>query len=168
MGGYGSNRWSGQSTRPVTEDGLILDGYKMIPKVLKARGSSPGYRGQFTWSRNGAYMADIGYTLQGETFTLDYRRNGEQVPPYPVELSPNPQPKGGLRYLFLCPRHGCGRRSAKLYLPNGGKYFACRKCYRLTYPTSNESHKWDSLFQRLGADTGRSFEDVKQALKGWG
>jgi len=167
MGGYGSTRWNGQRTRPVTEDGLILDGYNMIPKVLKARGSSPGYRGQFTWNRNGEYMADIGYTLQGETFTLDYRKKGEQVPPYPVELSPNPQPKGGLRYLFLCPVQGCGRRTAKLYLPNGSRIFGCRQCHNVTYQACNESHKWDGLFRRFGADMGYSFETVKRALKEW-
>lgn len=154
MGGYGSTRWNGIYTRPVTEEGLILDGYKMIPKVLKIRGSSTGCQGQFTWSRNGEYMADIGYTLQGNTLTLNYRKSGEAVPPYSVELSPNNQPQGGLRYLFLCPVQGCGRRTAKLYLPNGRRIFGCRQCHNVTYQACNESHKLNALYRSIAEKEG--------------
>jgi hypothetical protein len=38
---------------------------------------------------------------------------------------------GGERLWFCCPRHGCGRRVAVLYLAPGG--IACRKCLDLRY-----------------------------------
>jgi len=43
---------------------------------------------------------------------------------------------GGHRYWFLCPN--CNRRCAKLYLPTGQTYFACRICYNLTYRSQQE------------------------------
>ncbi len=51
---------------------------------------------------------------------------------------------GGKRYWFICPwyRNGryCGRRVAKLYM--GGKYFACRHCYDLSYSSRNENRRF--------------------------
>ncbi len=51
---------------------------------------------------------------------------------------------GGKRYWFICPwyRNGvyCGRRVAVLY--KGGKYFACRHCYDLSYSSKNENRKF--------------------------
>ena len=48
---------------------------------------------------------------------------------------------GGKRYWFICPWYAngkyCGRRVGVLYL--GGKYFACRHCYKLTYNSRNLS-----------------------------
>ncbi len=38
---------------------------------------------------------------------------------------------GGFTLWFLCPT--CGRKTPTLYLPPGGKGFACRYCLRLTY-----------------------------------
>lgn len=38
---------------------------------------------------------------------------------------------GGKRYWFKCT--ACERMVAKLYMPYGGKVFACRHCYDLTY-----------------------------------
>jgi len=44
---------------------------------------------------------------------------------------------GGKRYWFVCSLYQsgvyCGRRVAKLYLGAGNHYFACRRCYGLTY-----------------------------------
>lgn len=157
MGGYGSGQWRA-STRATVEDSLTLDGYVLIPKMMKQ------YAGNVTWSRNGHQTARIGYTRDGETITLDYSCNGEPVK-YPVRLTETGQPKGGLRYWFICPARNCGRRSAKLYLPSGGKIFACRECYNLTYTSCNESRKWDSMFSRLAMDTGLPVGAVKRAMK---
>ena len=53
---------------------------------------------------------------------------------------------GGLRWWFVCPRSG--RRAAKLHLPPGGKYFAHREAYGLTYRSCQESGKFRSAFYR--------------------
>jgi hypothetical protein len=42
----------------------------------------------------------------------------------------------GQRYYLLCK---CGRRCVKVYLPPGENFFKCRRCYSLTYASSNES-----------------------------
>ncbi|MHA1280772.1 MAG: hypothetical protein ACTSQ8_26795 [Candidatus Helarchaeota archaeon] len=42
------------------------------------------------------------------------------------------------------------KRVGMLYQPPGGSYFGCRQCYDLVYQSSRESHKWDSMWKRLG------------------
>ena len=72
---------------------------------------------------------------------------------------------GGVRHWFACPC--CGRRCAVVYL---GQRVACRKCYRLQYPsqsddvTGNSWRKTRKLAARLGAD-GADWE-WKQKPKG--
>jgi len=34
----------------------------------------------------------------------------------------------------------------------GGKYFGCKHCYNLTYESSKESHKFDTMFLKMGID----------------
>lgn len=61
---------------------------------------------------------------------------------------------GGVRYWFKCNflSNGmyCGRRVGMLYL--GGKYFACRHCYNLSYQSRNENRRYRdyALFYVLG------------------
>ena len=60
---------------------------------------------------------------------------------------------GGVRTWFLCSQ--CFRRVAILY--GTGKYFLCRHCYNLTYPSQQESlsdrlmRKARKIRERLGA-----------------
>lgn len=48
---------------------------------------------------------------------------------------------GGVRLWFRCPRSGCGRRCSILYRASdtNARAFACRRCYRLDYPTQRMS-----------------------------
>ncbi len=59
-----------------------------------------------------------------------------------VKMSHIPGNLGGTRWYFQCPlRHDgveCGRRTHKLYLPEGGLFFGCRQCHDLTYQTTCE------------------------------
>jgi len=61
---------------------------------------------------------------------------GDQLVSYSVELDTTHCNYGGKRYWFLCPI--CKKRVAKIYLPSGGKYFACRSCNYLTYRSCKE------------------------------
>ncbi len=81
-------------------------------------------------------------------------RIGEAVD-YRVRLTTTPLPWGGVRWAFLCPNLSCGRACRKLYLPRGGRHFACRMCYRLTYQSAQEAHKFDDLYCRLGTTPGK-------------
>jgi hypothetical protein len=82
----------------------------------------------------------------------------------PVTLITTTQPKGGIRYWFKCPAIGCGRMTEKLHLPSSALYFACRRCYNLTYESCNESHKYDSLFRSVALKSGFSFTEAKRLL----
>jgi hypothetical protein len=84
----------------------------------------------------------------GETARHDYR----------VERVSMPQPFGGRRWWFVCPR--TGDRVAKLYLPPGALTFASRKAHRLGYRSQRESPRDRALGrafkarQRLGSPEG--------------
>src|SRR5262249_14602412 len=94
---------------------------------------------------------------------------------YAVRLSTTRLGGGGLRWWFHCLLGGenssCGRRVGKLYLPPGGRYFGCRTCHRLTYQSSQQSHKDDALDRFLARHTGCDFALWKRVLnrfgKGW-
>lgn len=58
---------------------------------------------------------------------------------------------GGKRFWFVC---GCGRRSARLYLPSGQTVFRCRLCYDLTYQSAQEHDKRFDAFRRAVAFCG--------------
>jgi IS6 family transposase len=55
---------------------------------------------------------------------------------YVVQLVTTPQPFGGRRWWFVCPRRG--DLVAKLYKPNGAGRFASRRAYRLAYRCQRE------------------------------
>ena len=52
---------------------------------------------------------------------------------------------GGQRWWIGCM---CGRRVARLYKAPGAYLFRCRRCYRLTYASQNETREWRA-FRRL-------------------
>jgi hypothetical protein len=54
-----------------------------------------------------------------------------------ITLTTRPQPFGGRRWFFVCPR--TGESAVKLHLPSGAYTFTCRKAYRLGYRSQRES-----------------------------
>ena len=61
---------------------------------------------------------------------------------------------GGIRCWFLCPLvvdgTSCTVRARKLYLPLGGRYFGCRRCYGLTYASCQQHDKrFDAVRRQL-------------------
>ena len=74
-------------------------------------------------------------------YTLTDDNGNKQDFDYKIPLATTPCHFGGKRYWFICPWYAngkyCGKRVGVLYL--GGKYFACRHCYNLTYNSRNLS-----------------------------
>src|SRR5580700_6092489 len=56
---------------------------------------------------------------------------------------------GGRRFWFRCPRTGCGRITAVLYLIQGSQEFGCRVCLGLSYRSCRDSDKRLSRLLRL-------------------
>ena len=188
MGGYGSGRHGFASPKQTVEGCLVLSAAKMQSGGSIEAGLYRG--GSLVWRRvsTGEQTAAIGYivnTLSSEppTIRLQYtsKRPGEdqrESLDYPVGLTATPLPWGGsrfpngnesriaapVRWWFLCPLTGCGRRVGKLYLPPGGRYFGCRHCYDLTYESCQESHKFDGMYRMLAAQAGIPPANVKRLL----
>jgi hypothetical protein len=173
MGGYGSTRGGSHSKRATVEDGLVLP---ISDTLKKALALAPGTAGTLSWSRNGEPFASIAFRREDEDgvrfLRLEYTAgSGERKRSmsYLVEMVSAPLPKGGIKWYFLCPGHSgtCRRRCSKLYKAPGAQVFACRECHRLTYTTSQESHKFDGLFKRLAQDMGGGVtpETVKRVLQ---
>lgn len=172
MGGYGSGWHRGKKS--TVEESLVL-----TMKHLKASlEKGAGRWGSLSWSRNGEPFASISYTtedLEGDlAVRLKYSRGegetkkSEDYLVQVVSTSPN---YGGRRWWFICPLvvdgAPCRRRAAKLYLPNGGRFFGCRTCYHLSYTSAQEAHKMDHLFLDLAARMGPGWtpQAVKASLK---
>lgn len=65
-----------------------------------------------------------------------------------IELTTSPQPFGGRRWWFVCPR--TGRRVMRLHLPPGASAFACREAHGLAYRSQRETQS-DRAFSRAFA-----------------
>jgi hypothetical protein len=104
-------------------------------------------------AQDGERVAWIQLRSERDYVHLDYsvRPSGEewQTASETVAIIRVPGRYGGERTYFVCPGvvngNVCGRRVVKLY--GAGRYFLCRHCYRLTYPSQREG-KWDRLIRR--------------------
>lgn len=161
MGGFGSGRPSGYG-RDTVESCRSID----VNRLHREGCLRPGWWGGWQWTRDGEKVASI--TMRAEegrlVLSYNYRRHGDewQSVEEPVPIIQVPCRFGGSRPYFRCPGVvngiACGRRVAKLYGP--GKYFLCRHCYRLAYPSQSEG-EWDRALRRankirvrLGGDPG--------------
>lgn len=138
MGGFGSGR---PGWKRKTDQLRSID----VNQMHKAGIIKLGYWGGWKWSQNGEKVAGINTRADSAYLHLSY-----QVRPYggdwqtiaqPIPLDWVPCHHGGKRPYFLCPAdvrgRACGRRVVKLYL--GGRYFLCRHCQRLAYPSQSEA-----------------------------
>ena len=151
MGGSGSSRWGWHSKRTCVEDCRVLN-----VNLLRRDGFlRPGVSGTVTWPDGGKIdvatrlFEDSGYvrleysiTRAGQRQDFDCRVDLVQV----VRLVDKSS------WVFRCPLNGCARRTVKLYLPPGGRYFGCRECYGLTYRARQEHDKAMDAYRRLPFD----------------
>ncbi len=161
MGGPGS----GGGYRGNKKD--TVEGHKRIDvRYLVKHGLlNPGYH-SIGWSCGGESRGSIHFQVEdyGITLIYQYRRGGQDWEDVRqrVTVEWTPCNFGGRRPWFIC--GNCGRRVAVIYA--GGKYFACRHCYDLTYTSCQES---DSRFSRLlrNYDFGGGVENMPMwSLKG--
>ncbi|MFY9639313.1 MAG: hypothetical protein WCD20_03335 [Rhodomicrobium sp.] len=99
---------------------------------------NPGRWATISWNRGGDPTGSIGTRAHDGWLELNYSVNGVPVNEaiYYRRTRTN---FGGWRDWFECPK--CRRACSVLY---GGKYFRCRKCYRLTYSSQYEE-AWERV-----------------------
>lgn len=174
MGGFGSGRdW--HNTRLVAESCRSFS----VRDLRAAIEHGAGYWGGLTWHMGERKTGSISYQIvargaDGLGLRLQYTVNPDTDRKkdfdYTVPLTRITLHGGGQRWYFVCMAsrgdgQACGRRVAKLYLPPGQWYFACRHCYNLTYTSCNESHKYDGMYKRLaGAAPGMDWRAVRDAF----
>lgn len=135
MGGYGSGR---KAEAHLTEDYRAID----IRDWQRKNRLSPGYQFKTEWMQNGKTIGGINVSVDNRLLKLSYsvsKPNSDEFERlnYPVKLETTPCHFGGIRYWFICPAVGCGRRVAILY--QADKYFCCRHCYQLVYKSQRQS-----------------------------
>ena len=161
MGGSGSGRYG---YRPIVENGIRLSVYYFQRNGLLNRGS-----GNIYWKHGDtdehfaslSYRSEIGYEQVWLEYTVTV--GGEKYNVNEAIQLTTTKVTFGLRYWWICPR--CRGRCGMLYLPSGEIYFRCRKCYRLTYQSSNDSGKFDRIFASIAVSTGVPFNEVKSILR---
>lgn len=128
--------------------------------------------GTVRWSRNGENTGNISIQSQITSephirfiYTQTDRSTEEKTDfDYKIPLVTTPCHFGGVRYWFQCPWYAngvhCGRRVGVMYL--GGKYFACRHCYNLTYNSRNLSGVSKLLGQVISMP---DLDDLKDQVK---
>jgi hypothetical protein len=139
MGGWGSGSYLRTSGKTKTEDSLPLD-----IRMLKRKGLIfPGGWISSKWSSRGNVYASITADVHEDCLVLKYWYRKTEDVEQRIYFTWTPCNYGGQRIWFVCPY--CCRRCAVIY--SGGKYFACRKCCRLTYRTCNETPR-DRIFTK--------------------
>jgi hypothetical protein len=143
MGGYGSGRWGG---RPTVETCLTLNLSRLFKSGwLKARTVTTGtLRWPAAWIGDESVSVDFESCL-GEASgdihlhwrSKDQRTGETRECETHITLTTRPQPFGGRRWWFICPR--TGRLVSRLHLPDGAYTFACRRAYRLGYRSQRQT-----------------------------
>jgi hypothetical protein len=134
--------WYRSDKRDTVEGHRFLD----VRELQRKKVLRPGQLATMTWSRNGEQTGAIQILSSESAITLiyKYQRHGqewESVRQH-ISLTWTSAYFGGQRPWFIC--SNCGKRVAIIY--GVGKYFACRKCYDLTYTSCQESDSRFSYF----------------------
>ena len=147
MGGIGSGRWQHHERALTVEVCQVL-----ALRDLKTRG---------LLQRLGPDVLDA-YLTVGDAPSI-------QVIPL-VRWSPR---FGGRAWRMTCPRCRCSCQ--KLYCPpqaaRDGCPFRCRRCWRLTYTSAQEAHRWDrgssrAMILSIAEQEGLPIDDVLHILTG--
>jgi hypothetical protein len=170
MGGCGSG-YNGTKKQTV-EDGLTLSLSAMMHKGALNPGSATSdewswlYPGQEPHARIGysSDMRDLDHAMIRLLYTA-----GDKPMDYAVRLVWTALHNGGRRWWFLCPLEQepgkAPRRVGKLHLPPGAQYFGSREAYGLTYQSSQESGKFNSLFAQVAGNLGTDVATIRRVMR---
>lgn len=136
MGGTGSGSWRAETKTEVEACHIISCAWLLQNHYLDWADTVAAKLGGIIFKN---ILGDPIYTLSLEfrRVATDELRLALAQTCQIITLKALPLRLGGVRWWFHCPR--CDRRSAKLYVPRGGSFFACRICHNLTYRSCNTS-----------------------------
>jgi hypothetical protein len=154
MGGIGPGRYGGKRTIGGTRSYTLRVG----PLRDFLRPGRPGFRMTFGSDRDEVVvtgMVEVEGSAPHIRVSHTTRREPREEITYTIPLASTQPYLGGTRWWFLCPqRH---RRAAKLYLPQGGRYFLSREAHGLVHDTrqmctaDRQSRRIDRIAARLGS-----------------
>lgn len=145
MGGLGSGHWERKNRRNAVAECFAI----RVQDLLNDRELVRDVAGVNRWTdQSGSLWLEVSFLavrndVRGARLYLAYfppgchEKRDEVV--LPISLQQTRPYFGGVRYWFTCPIVAdgvpCLRRVAKLFLPLGARYFACRHCHELIYRT---------------------------------
>ena len=138
MGGFGSGRCGGSPTSESVRSyvlnisvlkAALRRGGRVLSGVSLPGGTPPILIVVDTKNSSAAYVE-----LHHQT--RDAREGNRRFVNDRIRLSSTTPTYGGTRWWFICPV--TGRRTTKLFLPNGGSYFWSRQAYGLGYACQRE------------------------------
>ena len=144
-----SERYTVEECKSVTTQYLNKHGYFNLTGVI--------IKSSMRWIREEKETGFMRFEISidpGDEYIhfINHPTNQKEELDYIVELASTPCYFGGKRWWFICPlvTNGvsCQRRVGALYFV--GKYAGCRHCKNLTYESSKENHRFDTLFRKLG------------------
>lgn len=153
MGGMGSGSWRRCNTKRTN-----LDYPRMSTGDLNIRGRGIAICHSGSWKclRYGEVRASVRYEVDifskplGVRVEYDDPASGDHRN-YKIGLTTTQPRYGGMRWWFICPAQGCGRRVGVLYLSN---VFACRHCLNIAYHSQNEPRScrfWKNMEKFYGS-----------------
>jgi hypothetical protein len=154
MGGYGSGR---HGTRRTVESCLMVDVNFFARRGLLKKGMRVTIL-EWSWRGQVTEACRVQTSIEDERATCVFQFNDRKVVVILAWYVPG---YGGRRFVFLCPR--CGRRMRTLFFK--GSQFACRRCFNLTYISSNENHKYDSVYRWMSGSMKVHWRLVKMRLR---
>jgi hypothetical protein len=144
-----------QGKATTVEDSLALDAAALARDGAFRNGAG----GETRWlDQAGRELGTVAWCVMAKSAVIKFHlhfvvRGHDEIVEQVAAVDHTFPPVGGCRWWFRCPgdaaRAECGKRVAKLYLPPGGRRFACRHCWRLTY-RSTQLH--NSRRDRLRSD----------------
>lgn len=174
MGGFGSGRWNNYSKKRTVEDCWMID---LASFPLNGPDTQPTCGVLMATKFNSAGIPlPVHYTFVEEDeealyldLTYPVERGSPEDAKEHIKLLSTPPNYGGLRWFLSCPftteGERCANRVGKLYLPPGERRFGCRECHDLTYRSSQENHKYDSLYKLwAGEREGETFDMIRRVF----
>jgi len=172
MGGFGSGLWQTFKRKLTVEESVVLDSAWMAREQAFDPDGIPLAAMVWRDGRTDDALATVEYRVRTRErlLWLTHAALDEiETQTYALRLSTTDLSWGGKRWWFHCPlvrdNVACDARAAKLYLPPGARYFACRKCYDLTYESCQDSHRFDRLWRMSGEERGMTSCDMKAFLQ---